>query len=114
MMITKPVDTVTIRWTADAHGRITFFNRDWTRYTGVSDREVCGSADAWISCVHPDDREMVRAMWSTRGMEADSYTVRFRLLGQDGIFRTFQGVAVPLRDGGSIASWAGYCEPAHA
>ena len=111
MLMSRPVDAITIRWTADANGRITFFNRDWSRYTGVSDNEVYGSADAWIACVHPDDQGLVRAMWSARSLEADSYVVRFRLLGHDGIFRAFQGVAVPLRDGGAIASWAGYCEP---
>lgn len=104
-------DSVTIRWTADRAGRITFFNGDWARYTGVSDSDVRGSADAWIACVHPDDRTFVQAMWSSRAFEADSYVVRFRLLGADGIFRPFQGVAVPVRDGSSIASWAGYCEP---
>ena len=110
-MMSRPVDAITIRWTADANGRITFFNRDWSRYTGVSDAEVCGSVDRWISCVHPDDQPFVRAMWSARTLEADNYAIRFRLLGQDGVFRTFQGVAVPVRDGGSISSWSGYCEP---
>lgn len=111
MMMSRAIDPITIRWTADAHGRITFFNRDWSRYTGVSDAEVCGSVDAWISCVHPDDREMVRAMWSARTLDADTYTIRFRLLGCDGIFRTFDGVAVPVREGDAVSSWAGYCEP---
>jgi PAS domain S-box-containing protein len=111
MLTMKPVDSITIRWTADANGRITFFNRDWTRYTGVSDGDVCGSAEAWIECVHPDDQALVRAVWNARSLEADSYVVRFRLLGHDGVFRPFQGVAVPLRDGERISSWAGYCEP---
>jgi PAS domain S-box-containing protein len=111
MMMSRPVDSITIRWTADASGRITFFNRDWARYTGVPDGEVCGSVDAWIACVHPDDQQFVRAMWSARVLEADNYVIRFRLLGQDGIFRPFEGVAVPVREGQAIASWAGYCEP---
>ncbi len=111
MMMSRPADSITIRWTADSNGCITFFNRDWARYTGVPDREVCGSADAWIACVHPDDQEFVRALWSARALEADNYVVRFRLLGQDGIFRAFQGVAVPVRNGQSISAWAGYCEP---
>src|ERR1700759_4499674 len=105
MMMSRPVDAITIRWTADANGRITFFNRDWARYTGVPDDDVCGSADAWIACVHPDDQQFVRAMWSSRTLEADSYVIRFRLLGQDGIFRAFQGVAVPVREGQSVSSW---------
>jgi PAS domain S-box-containing protein len=111
MMTSRPADAITIRWTADSNGRITFFNRDWMRYTGVSDAEVCGSADAWIACVHPDDQQLVRAMWSARSIEADSYVVQFRLLGQDGVFRSFQGVAVPVKQGTSVSSWAGYCEP---
>jgi PAS domain S-box-containing protein len=120
MMMSRPgfarseqthLDAVTIRWTADAKGRITFFSRDWSHYTGVPDGEVCGSTDAWIACVHPDDRHFVRAIWTARSAQADSYTIRFRLLGQDGIFRQFQGVAVPVREAESISSWAGYCEP---
>ncbi len=111
MIMSRPVDSITIRWRADAGGRITFFNGDWARYTGVPDGEVRGSADAWIACIHPDDQSVVRAMWSARGRDADSYAIRFRLLGEDGIFRKFQGVAVPVREGQSISSWAGYCEP---
>jgi PAS domain S-box-containing protein len=110
MMISTPLDAVTIRWTADANGRITFFNSDWSRYTGVPDAEVYGSADAWIASVHPDDQQFVRAIWAARSAQADSYTVHFRLLGQDGIFRPFEGVAVPVRAGASVSSWAGYCE----
>ncbi len=111
MIVSRPVDSIAIRWTADASGRITFLNRDWARYTGVPDGEVCGSADAWIACVHPDDRALVRAMWSSRAPGNENYVVRFRLLGHDGIFREFQGVAVPVREGQAISSWAGYCEP---
>lgn len=110
-MNARQMEAVTIRWTADPAGRMTFFNRDWSVYTGIPDSEVCGSADAWISCVHPEDQGFVRAMWSARALQADSYVLRFRLLGQDGIFRMFQGVAVPVREGTNVSSWAGYCEP---
>ena len=105
---------ISIRWTADSEGRILTFSPDWSRYTGVANDDVCGSADAWIGCVHPDDKSLVSALWSARTFAADRYVVRFRLLGQDGVFRLFEGVAVPTRDGAEVSSWAGYCEPATA
>jgi PAS domain S-box-containing protein len=107
-------DVISIRWTADWQGRILSFSPDWTRYTGVANTDVCGRSDAWIDLVHPDDQSLVMAMWSARSFAADRYAVEFRLLGQDGIFRLFRGVAIPTRDGAEVSSWAGYCEPVAA
>jgi PAS domain S-box-containing protein len=96
---------VLIRWSADVDGRITFFNNDWELYTGLEKSAVYGSAEKWIDAVHPEDRAQVRGLIATPTSRGRA--VRFRLLGKDGIYRTFEGVAVNSeRD----ASWAGFCE----
>ena len=100
-------DSVQIRWSADGDGRITFFNGDWTHYTGLENSTVYGSAEKWIDAVHPDDRALIRALMQARSRGAERIALRFRLLGKDGIYRPFEGVAVR----GDLAhSWAGYCE----
>ena len=101
--------TVLIRWAADENGRITFFNDDWSHYTGLEKSAVYGSADAWIAAVHPDDRALARMLRSIGASKLDRLPVRFRLLGKDGIYRQFEGAALAVH-GERDRSWAGYCE----
>jgi PAS domain-containing protein len=101
--------SVLIRWSADEIGRITFFNDDWAQYTGLANSDVYGSADAWIMAVHPDDRALVRMLRTAGASKLERLPVRFRLLGKDGIYRQFEGVALAVR-GERDRSWAGYCE----
>ena len=100
-------DSVLIRWSADGDGRITFFNGDWTQYTGLENSAMYGSAEKWFDAVHPDDRALVRALMQTHSWGLGRITLRFRLLGKDGIYRPFEGVAVRAD---RTRSWAGYCE----
>jgi PAS domain S-box-containing protein len=95
-------------WTADPHGDVTFFNRRWDEYTGVS--LAAGRAAGWaLELVHPDDGERLRAGWQLAvAQAADEYSEEFRLRRTDGAYRWFLSNALPLRDpAGGVAEWVG-------
>ncbi|MDB4931383.1 MAG: sensor signal transduction histidine kinase, partial [Myxococcaceae bacterium] len=75
-----------IVWTQRPDGRVTYFNRRWTEYTGRTLAEALaeGAADA----VHPDDRPELRRLFAEAraGEAAAEATYRLRR-GSDGSYR---------------------------
>ncbi len=93
-------------WTTDASGtQITWFNRRWREYTGVT-LEVA-LADGGSSIVHPDDAdELARAL--AVGLHAQRpFTTEVRLRGHDGRYCWFQIRGEPVKQGEHIVSWIG-------
>ena len=95
-------------WNADADGRVTYFNRRWVEYTGLS------AADAitawWMQVAHPEDAPRVEAAWNravaNRG-ETFAEEVRIRDV-RDGSYHWFLTTVVPLnRPDGGVDQWIG-------
>jgi PAS domain S-box-containing protein len=92
--------------TADATGRITYYNERWYEYTGfaigadLSDEEV-------ISVFHEDERDTVIALWHEALQTTHApYTVDYRLRRADGEHRWHIGHVSPVRDeAGEVTSW---------
>jgi PAS domain S-box-containing protein len=86
-------------WTLKPDGRPDFVNRVWLEVAGQTLAFVRSHPEAWMTAVHPDDRETVaRAFWegvsTGRSFAMESRT----LCAPDGIYRWHLNQAVVLRD----------------
>jgi PAS domain S-box-containing protein len=95
-------------WTAGADGRLDFFNRRCSEYTGLLVASLEGWG--WKSVVHPEDWERCLASWTRALQSGERYEIEYRLRRADGTYRWHHGSAVPLRDAsGRPQRWFGTC-----
>lgn len=95
-------------WTSSPDGNCDYLSRQWVEYTGVPEEQQTGSA--WLSQIHPDDRERTSAAWQASYTNGTQYDVEYRLRRSDGEYRWFKTRAVPVKDAqGRIQKWFGSC-----
>ncbi len=86
-------------------GTVTFVNRRWAEYIGLSAEEI--AASGWQTAVHPEDLERHLGKWRVSLATGQPFEneVRFRRAA-DGEYRWFLGRGLPLRDErGNILKW---------
>ncbi len=95
-----------LAWMADRHGRVLWFNRRWSDYTGA---QAQGPAHpSWQARLHPDDAEGARSRWAEHLHSGQALEGTYRLQGRHGEYRWFLTSALPLRDrAGRITHWFG-------
>jgi PAS domain S-box-containing protein len=86
-------------WTLDADGTPDFVNQVWLEYSGQTFDFVRSHPDAWMTAVHPEDRDAAsRALWdgvrSGQGFAMETRSLRAR----DGSYRWHLQQAVVLRN----------------
>jgi PAS domain S-box-containing protein len=95
-------------WSADAAGRVTYFNRRWVEYTGLAAADATESW--WSQVAHPDDAARLEAGWRTAtagGPEPFEFEVRIREAADES-YHWFATALVPLtRADGTIEQWIG-------
>ncbi len=66
-------------------GTIVFLNKRWFEFTGRPATEIVGAdlESFWISCVHPDDRDIVYEQWGAGVPIGKPFEGRYRILGKD-------------------------------
>jgi PAS domain S-box-containing protein len=86
-------------WTLGPDGTPDFVNRVWLEYTGQTLDHVQSGPQAWMSALHPDDRESVARSYFDGIRSGQGFTMeaRFRRV-RDGAYRWHLNRAVPLRD----------------
>ncbi|WP_240738375.1 CHASE domain-containing protein [Deinococcus fonticola] len=90
-----------IVWLADPEGELTYFNRRWEEYVG----EERGT---FLPTVHPDDRADYQQRWLQAVRRVQPFEAEHRLLGADGLYRTFVTRGLPVRDAqGQVIEWVG-------
>ena len=95
-----------ILWFAEADGRITYANRYWYDYTGLSEMQTVGYG--WTNAIHPDDRDRVVSTWQTSVREGRDYEGELRLRHNDGTYCWFLARGRPGRDeSGKVNAWLG-------
>lgn len=93
-------------WTCTPDGGCDYLSPQWGGYTGVLEQNHLGFA--WLELVHPDDRERVLGHWQETVLQGGNLVLDLRLRRQDGAYRWFKAVGVPLFDGdGRIVKWFG-------
>jgi PAS domain S-box-containing protein len=86
-------------WTLQPDGTPDFVNRVWLDFSGQTLEFVRSHPEAWMTAVHPEDREMAASIFweavrSGRGFAFETRTLR----AQDGTYRRHLQQAVVLRD----------------
>ncbi len=92
-----------IVWLTDAEGQPTYFNRQWENYVGLE-----RAGQGLLPTIHPDDRAEYQSRWAEATRAGQNFEAEHRLLGEDGIYRTFVTRGLPVRDkSGHIIEWVG-------
>ena len=100
-----PVST----WTLNPDGTPDFVNQVWLDYSGQTLDFVRSHPEAWMTAVHPEDREMAaRTFWegvhSGQGFAFETRSLR----AKDGVYRWHLNQAVVLRDSeGKVLKFVG-------
>ncbi len=96
-------------WTINPDGTPDFVNRVWLEFAGQPLDFVRSHPEAWMTAVHPEDREMAaKSFWegvhSGQGFAFETRSLR----AQDGTYRWHLQQAVPLRDAeGNVLKFVG-------
>jgi two-component system, chemotaxis family, CheB/CheR fusion protein len=95
-----------LAWTCDQIGNVTWYNRRWLDYTGLSFEEMQGWN--WSKVQHPQHLDRVVAGVKHSAESGEPWDDTFPLRGKDGAYRWFLSRAVPLRDSeGNVVRWFG-------
>ena len=80
---------------ASIAGQIEYLSPDILRYTGKPAQDVQSD---WSACVHPDDVERCRNLWTQLAASSESIEVEIRLRRHDGSYRWFRSAVRSIRD----------------
>jgi PAS domain S-box-containing protein len=95
-----------LAWTCDQLGIVTWYNRRWLDYTGLSFDEM--KEWGWTKFHHPDHLDRVVKSVTRSRETGEVWEDTFPLRGKDGEYRWFLSRAVPIRDAnGNILRWFG-------
>jgi PAS domain S-box-containing protein len=95
-----------LAWTCDQLGNVTWYNRRWLDYTGLTFDEM--KDWGWTKCHHPDHVDRVVKSVTHSRETGEVWEDTFPLRGKDGEYRWFLSRAVPIRDAqGNIVRWFG-------
>ncbi len=96
----------TLCWIADAAGWISFYNRRWYDYTGLTAEQMQGWG--WQDVHDPAVLPAVLERWRAAIASGEPFEMTFPLRGADGSFRPFLTRAHPARDEhGTVVRWFG-------
>ncbi len=103
-----------IVWITDAQGRVEFFNKQWSDYTGVP-YEPTTAAEVAASFVHPDDGDHTMEAFKEAQRSSGVFLVEHRIRSATGSYRWFLVRAEPYRDPqtGEIIRWFGASTDIH-
>jgi len=84
-------------------------NQLWFEYTGQTPEYVNSHPEAWMACVHPEDRERASQTYWEGIRSGRGFTMEARYLrASDGTYRWHLHRAVAVRDGeGNILRFVG-------
>ena len=95
-----------LAWTCDQLGNVTWYNKRWLDYTGLSFEEMRDWG--WKKVHHPDHVDRVVASVTRSRESGEVWEDTFPLRGKDGEYRWFLSRALPIRDEeGNVVRWFG-------
>ncbi|WP_169331312.1 hybrid sensor histidine kinase/response regulator [Massilia timonae] len=101
-------------WIIDESGRIIYFNKQWSAYTGVvSDNNTLDEISGKF--LHPDDQGITMKAWELAKRSEKNFGVEHRIRSASGEYRWFLARAEPYRDPQSdqIVMWFGTSTDVH-
>ncbi|MBD2527624.1 ATP-binding protein [Nostoc sp. FACHB-133] len=95
-----------IVWITDSEGRVEFFNKQWSDYTGVS-YEPTTAEEVVANFVHPEDGDRTMEAFNEARRGGGIFSVEHRIRSAAGTYRWFLVRAEPYRDPqtGEIMRW---------
>jgi PAS domain S-box-containing protein len=96
-------------WSVEPDGTPDIVNDRWLEYTGQTLDYVRSTPEAWMSTLHPEDRERAATVYWDAIRSGQGFTMEARFLrAQDGTYRWHLNRAVALRDAaGKITRFVG-------
>ena len=95
-----------LAWWANGDGYITWYNRRWYEYTGMTPEQMEGWG--WQSVHDPHELPNVLERWKASIATGEPFNMEFPLRGRDGQFRWFLTRVLPLTDAsGRVVRWFG-------
>jgi PAS domain S-box-containing protein len=95
-------------WRSDEKGNITYTNKTWNEWTGMTPDETLGKG--WLNAVIFDDRQRAADKFISDLEKRHYYEVNFRILNKDGDVRWCVATGNPqYRADGSFAGYIGAC-----
>ena len=103
-----------IVWVTDAEGRVEFFNRQWSEYTGVP-YEPTTADEVGEQFVHPEDQRATAEAFEEALRTGTTFLVEHRIRSFEGHYRWFLVRAEPYRDPstGQLVRWFGSSTDIH-
>ncbi|HEY9880140.1 MAG TPA: PAS domain S-box protein [Leptolyngbyaceae cyanobacterium] len=97
-----------IVWITDADGRVEFFNKQWSNYTGVP-YEPTTAAEVAANFLHPEDGDRTIEAFNEAQRSGSIFSVEHRVRSAAGTYRWFLVRAEPYRDPqtGEVIRWFG-------
>ncbi len=93
-----------IVWASDANGRLTYINKAFYTYTGLSPSD--NIEEEWIGIIHPDDREETLKRWEECTGSGKVFTIEHRFRNHNNEYRWQLTRAVPIEDAdGGVQTW---------
>jgi PAS domain S-box-containing protein len=93
-------------WSAAPDGSLTYANRKWYEFSGLSTENTVGFQ--WADALHPEDREYCIDTWRHAVAHGTNYRVEVRNRRYDGEYRWLLTEAMPVRGSdGTIIAWFG-------
>ncbi len=97
-------------WRLTPDGTTTLVNRRMADYLGLELSDVSDVASVMDTIFHPEEAEAVFAELTRCLATGERFSMRYRLLRADGMYRWMSGRAEPMRDqDGKIVQWFGLC-----
>ncbi|WP_457588577.1 PAS domain-containing sensor histidine kinase [Ensifer canadensis] len=97
-------------WRLTPDGTTTLVNKRMADYLGLELSNVSDVASVMDTIFHPDDADAVFAELTRCLATGERFSMRYRLLRADGMYRWMSGRAEPLQDqDGNIVQWFGLC-----
>lgn len=103
-----------IVWVIDTEGRLEFFNRQWSDYTGIP-FEPTTAADVVARYIHPEDGPRTIKIFESARQSGATFQAEHRIRSKEGSYRWFLVRAQPHRDliTGEIIRWFGSSTDIH-
>jgi len=93
-------------WTADAAGRMDYFNKTWLDYTGLPFEELKDTG--WEKVIHPDDAEKNRLQWKHAVETGEDFELEDRFRNKAGAYKWHLSRGLSYKDDtGRISMWVG-------
>ncbi len=91
---------------ADAKGRVSYYNKSWLDYTGLSQDELLDGGQN--KSIHPDDVEETKKWWLKSLNTGDIFEREIRILQKNGEYKWHLSRATSVTDeSGKIINWIG-------